>query len=188
MTENPLYISLFVSIIMIVIAILVKAIFFKKSNLRIYKSLFFTALILFPISVYLLYFQFIEFENRTVQKSWPTTLGTITQSRTIGERAIRPLVVYRFKVDSVIFTDSTSLNAPMFGGKRKKLDVAEKLVKEYPVGKAVEVFYNPDNPQESYITHQITWDILAKLGFYAFLILFSSFCLMLPRKSKGSSA
>ena len=187
MTVNPYYISLIVFVSLVIFAGLVKILIFNKNKVIIIKPLFLIALLVFPISTFLLFVQFVEFENREAHKSWPTTEGAIIESKIVGERAIRPQIIYQYKVDSVLYIDTSSLNAPMFGGKRKKHDVARALIADYPVGKKLIVSYDTVNPRNSEIVDSVTWDVLAKIGFYGFLILISAFCLMLPRKPKGSS-
>lgn len=204
--NGNLVVTLILFGIMLGTALLVRFLFFRKTKIVINKYFFYVSLIVIIASTILLYFQVEEFAEQGAKSSNSHTKGVVISSKVVGKRAIRPEVIYRFDVieyelsndtngsvinfkfvDSNRYIDTTSLNPPMFGGKRKKLDVAEKLVAEYPAGKEVVVFYDQGNPQESFITHQITWDILAKLGFYAFLVLISSFCLMLPRKPKDSS-
>ncbi|MEW6412911.1 MAG: DUF3592 domain-containing protein [Candidatus Zixiibacteriota bacterium] len=102
--------------------------------------------------------------NREVT-SWPTTTGIVVEAKVVGERAIRPRIVYQYRVDSVIYQGESSLNAPMFGGKRKKYDVAQELVRQYDVGHHVTVHFNPDSVSQSVIAPVITWAIYGRLAF-----------------------
>lgn len=96
--------------------------------------------------------------------SWPSVPGTVVVSEVVGDRAIRPRVVYEYLVDSVVYRSESDLRAPMFGGKRKKYDAAEELIGDYPVGSEVTVRYNPDSAAQSTVTAFVTWDVYSKLG------------------------
>lgn len=90
-------------------------------------------------------------------KRWPTVTGTVIQSQIIGSRAIRPLIVYRYRVGEIEVIDSSSLGIPSFGNRRIRLDESEKLTAEYAVGDTVTVHYNPDNPRQSLLYAREDW-------------------------------
>jgi hypothetical protein len=112
--------------------------------------------------------QFREVRNR---RHWPTVTGRITASSVVGERAFRPNLIYQYLVDSALFTDSSFLDMPSFGGRRSRYDAAEKKASEYPVGAEVPVHYNPDNPGESRLKVTAPWSIYGQVGFSGFLIV-----------------
>jgi len=97
-------------------------------------------------------------------QGWPSVTGTVVSSKVVGERAIRPQVIYEYQVDSVTYRAESDLQVPMFGGKRKKYDVAHELVERLPAGTLVTVCYNPDSAAESAIAPRITWDVYGKFG------------------------
>lgn len=106
---------------------------------------------------------------------WPTVEGTVVVSEIVGERAIHPLIVYQYKVGDSTYQSESSLHAPMFGGKRKKYDVADELVSRHPVGSAVVVFYNPDSAAQSTLAPGVEWSIYGRLGLGILLCLFGLF-------------
>ena len=110
-------------------------------------------------------------KNVSTVKSWPSVPGTVVESGVVGERAIRPRVVYEYIVDSITYRSESDLRAPMFGGKRKKYDAAEELAGDYPVGSEVTVRYNPDSTAQSTVTAFVTWDVYSKLGLALTLVL-----------------
>lgn len=108
-------------------------------------------------------------EHYTALRDWATTQGTIIASRVIGVRAFRPEIVYQYQVESSVFTDSTSLDPPSFGGRNSKRDAAEGVASEYPVGKAVTIHFNPKDPSDSRLKITAPWSVYGQLGFGAFL-------------------
>lgn len=99
------------------------------------------------------------------QKDWPIVDGIIVSSEVTGERAFHPRVVYRYYIDGILHTDSSDLHVPGFGGKRKRMEVAEKLVALYWKGDTVEVHYDPDRPVDSYLESSLRWGTFGRLGF-----------------------
>ncbi len=116
------------------------------------------------------------------KRHWPTVEGRVVTSEVAGTEAIRPLVIYTYSVDGVTFTDSTALQAPMFGNKRKEYEVARDLSGEHPTGSVVTVYYNPTNYQESTLTPEAPWDVYGKIGFGATLFMLGLFGMLLPLK------
>jgi hypothetical protein len=90
-------------------------------------------------------------------KHWPTVTGSVVQSEIIGSRAIRPLIVYKYRVGESEFIDSSSLGIPSFGNRRIRLDESEKLTAEYALGDTVTVHYNVDNPRQSLLYAREDW-------------------------------
>ncbi|UCG62094.1 MAG: DUF3592 domain-containing protein [Candidatus Zixiibacteriota bacterium] len=120
---------------------------------------------------------------------WPSVEGTVIESGIAGDRAIHPHIVYEYMVDSVVYRAESSLRAPMFGGKRKKYDVAKELVSEYPVGRAIRVHYSPDSAAHSMILTEVPWDVYGKLSLGVTLCLIGMFGLIWPLRAirTGSS-
>ncbi len=120
-------------------------------------------------------------EEATAVKNWPTIEGTVVDSRVVGERAFGPAVTYEYAVGDSQYTATSNLRAPMFGGKRKKFEVARKLVEEYPIGKRVTVYYSPANPSKARLFTGAGWDVYAKLGLGVTLFALGLFGLLLTR-------
>ncbi|UCE25362.1 MAG: DUF3592 domain-containing protein [Candidatus Zixiibacteriota bacterium] len=113
-------------------------------------------------------------------RTWPTVPGVVTESEVVGDRAIRPRVVYDYTVDGTIYRSESDLRVPMFGGRRKKYDVATKLVAKYPVGSQVTVYYQPDSVARSTIVPEVPWDVYGKLGLGVLLCLIGMTGLIQP--------
>ncbi|UCD62762.1 MAG: DUF3592 domain-containing protein [Candidatus Zixiibacteriota bacterium] len=113
---------------------------------------------------------------------WPSVAGRVVGSRVIGERAIRPEITYEYAVDGVTYRGVTDLGVPMFGGKRKKYDVAEKLAAQYPVGGPVVVYYDPDSTGRSTLTRRLGWDVWGKLSVGLVLCFLGLLGVTLPRR------
>jgi len=102
-------------------------------------------------------------------KQWPTVVGTVVQSEIVGSRAIRPLVIYQYSIDSARFVDSSSLGIPSFGNRRIRRDESSKLTAEYAAGDSVIVHYNPQDPQESMLYAREDWASYVRLSLGVFL-------------------
>ena len=91
-------------------------------------------------------------------RGWDTHEGTVIRSQ-VGEREIGPEVpveythdlLFEYQVGGELYQgDRVKRRAnPYFKNKAK----VERWVEDWPVGKQVEVFVNPDNPQEAVLDH-----------------------------------
>ncbi len=111
-------------------------------------------------------------------KHWPTATGTVVKSEIIGSRAIRPLIVYKYRVGDSEFIDSSSLGIPSFGNRRIRLDESEKLTAEYALGDTVTVHYNPDNPRQSLLYAREDWAQYMRLSLGVMLFALGVFSLI----------
>lgn len=112
-----------------------------------------------------------RFESYSIMSHWPATTGIITISEVVGERAFRPNVVFTYEVDGVVHLDSTDLNMPSFGGRNNRREAADTMAAMYPVGSAVTIHYNPENPSEAKMKVSPTWSVYGQLSFGITLIL-----------------
>ncbi|MCB2230181.1 DUF3592 domain-containing protein [bacterium] len=112
-----------------------------------------------------------RFESYSIMSHWPATTGIITISEVVGERAFRPNVVYTYEVDGVVHLDSTDLNMPSFGGRNNRREAADTMAAMYPVGSAVTIHYNPENPSEAKMKVSPPWSVYGQLSFGITLIL-----------------
>lgn len=99
--------------------------------------------------------------------NWPTVEGTVTESlleesRSDGSTMYSAHVVYEYALDGGQL-DSDRI---WFGGNYSTSDRSEmsKVVRDYPVGRKVTVYYSPDNPAES---------VLLPGAYFSTYILFS---------------
>ena len=91
-------------------------------------------------------------------KGWPSVMGTVIRSKVLvsksstsssgqlsrTETSYTPDVAYRYVVDG-----TTIKNDNIRYGLATNKYISENLVKQYPVGKEVKIFYNPGNPKQS---------------------------------------
>ncbi len=117
------------------------------------------------------YFAFSHLSQLRAMRDWPTVAGTVIESRIVGEKAIVPYVVYSYDVNSAPFLGTSDLGTPAFGNKSKRLNEAETLLAEYPVGKQVVVHYDAIDPKQSYIVSAVPWNAYAQAGIWMFLAL-----------------
>ena len=112
-----------------------------------------------------------------VHKRWPFVKGTIQTSRVKTElkddngKPIllhHPEILYRYQVKEREYTARES-----FHDLAEYQQTPEELVAAYPVGKQINVFYNPKNPQESTLktsfkiqwsTHLVVFLVLLAVG------------------------
>ncbi|MFH1891413.1 MAG: DUF3592 domain-containing protein [Candidatus Zixiibacteriota bacterium] len=126
------------------------------------------------------------------ERCWPVTEGTVIESDIAHDQTYRPQIAYSYTVSGVIYTDTTTLGAPGFGGKRKRYDVSRSLTHDHPVGSKIAIHYDPANPADSVPKTTITWDVYTKLSFgitlYAIGIFLSVGLIMGKGKSSASSS
>lgn len=116
------------------------------------------------------------------QREWPIVDGEVISSKVAGQRAYHPRVIYQYNVDGIMYTDSSDLRAPGFGGKRKRLEVAERLVAQYRKGDMVEVHFNRKRPEDSYLGSSLRWGTFGRLGFGLTLYLAGFFIFLSLRR------
>ncbi len=128
--------------------------------------------------------QIIERDLKT--NNWTKTQGIVISVKITGSRASSPEIIYSYTIDEKQFEDTSFLNAPMFGGKRKKREVAEALIEKYSIGESIKVFYNPDDNSKSRITPMLKWNSLGQISFGVALLIIS-LCLLTIRKKPDSN-
>ena len=99
------------------------------------------------------------------KRQWPATIAEVTDSKVLGNRAFYPQITYQFKINNNIYRKNTDLSTPGFGGKRSRYDTAEIIVSEYPQGKKVKVYYNPQDPHDSYLRIGPYWSDFVQFSF-----------------------
>ena len=128
---------------------------------------------------FLLQLEYRHLQQKLTERAWPTVTGYVIEARIDTSRALMPSILYEYEIGGRRYTNATDLHIPAFGGKAKRLETADQVVKSFPPGKAVTVHYNPANPEQSALRVGPTWDIFMKLGFGGFLLLLSSAGLVL---------
>ncbi len=117
----------------------------------------------------------IFFTRRKVTQAaaWPSTMGTVTQSRiqmrssSEGGSTAYPLVEYAYQVMGQPYQNTKVMPGPDIGGSG-----ARKVVDRYPAGAQVMVYYNPQKPSEALLERsmpgamKIFWIILIILDVF----------------------
>lgn len=86
---------------------------------------------------------------------WQSVSGRIAVSKAIGERQLKggiiyyPHVKYEYQVGGQSYINNRIYAGGLREGIRHEETVQNNVTKEYPVGKEVQVYYNPANPAES---------------------------------------
>lgn len=127
-----------------------------------------------------------ELRHEMQRRTWPTTAGVITESRVSETRTHYPIIRYKYAIDSVEYAGITDLNTPMFGGKAKRFETSERVVAAYRPGQKVVVYYNPQNPGESFLTPTPKWNVFMQVGLALFVYgvaLFFAFNLSLGKRA-----
>lgn len=117
------------------------------------------------------YFQADHLATLRAMRNWPTVAGKVIESRLAGKKAIVPHVVYSYDVDAQPYVGISDLGTPAFGNTSKRLNEAETLLADYPVGKDVTVHYDTSDPQKSYIVSAVPWNAYGQMGLWVFLSL-----------------
>ncbi len=107
----------------------------------------------------------IKLNSEMKMKDWPRVIGTVSSVEVVGTRAFHPVVSYSYIVNDVEYQSMQHLEAPGFGGKRKRWDVADKTAALYNPGMEIDVYYNPDDPSESRLIVGPTYGIYLQLTF-----------------------
>ena len=99
---------------------------------------------------------------------WPSTEGTVTDSEVIRSQdddgvQYKPEVLYSYQVEEEDYQQSNirydgnwSTNSPTY---------ANKTVKKYPVGKAVDVYYDPEDAFEAVLEPGTSWASYSLVAF-----------------------
>lgn len=143
------------------------------------RGLVFVMLGMFAAGIVMMAWGGYEIKGSRESGSWPSVQGAITSSR-MSKRITRdsdhrkrttyyPKVGFQYQVDGRKYTSSRiAFGTGDTGGSAKW---ARKVVNKYPVGKAVTVYYNPQDPQYGVLESGITWRsiifLLAGFAFFA---------------------
>ena len=119
------------------------------------------------------------------RKDWPVATGRVIKAEADTSGAIRPIVTYAYVVGGRAHVDSSDLQAPGFGNKTKQYELAEELIRLYPVGKEIDVHYDPVNETHSVLIVSPSWRIFGQLGLGMVLFAGALFFLLLPRQKIG---
>ena len=119
--------------------------------------------LLFP-AVWLILDQEAQIREGFHRRSWPIAKAVIIDTKGVGERAYNPELTYRFQIDSMTFINKSNLHTPGFGRKRSRKQTSRIIISDYQIGNQLNVYYNPENPLESYIRTGPYWSDYMQLS------------------------
>lgn len=149
----------------------------RLSALGAHRWIGITGLVLSVAGTALIVFAFSRFEQARVRASWPGVEATVTGSEITGNRVNNPRITYEYQVQGRTYEGVSRVGAPGFGGKHKRLEVAEAITEKYPAGSALEVRYDPDNPAFSLVVVRASWAAYMKLSVGVFVLVGGVFLL-----------
>lgn len=129
----------------------------------------------------LMAFQFGYLSDFMERRQWPICDGVVVRSEIVGKRARHPIIGYEFVVDGKPYAAESDLQAPGFGLRSNREEVAQAIIHALPIGALVRVYYDPQNPATAVLKPGAKWDVFARLscgflmyfvGIYAFLTVF----------------
>lgn len=88
-------------------------------------------------------------------QKWQSVTGRVVVSKAVGERQLNggviyyPHVEYEYQVGEQTYKNGRIHPGGSRDGIRHEETVQNNVTREYPVGKEVQVYYNPGNPPES---------------------------------------
>jgi len=116
---------------------------------------------------------------------WPHTVGRVVSSTLEydDEHAAYPRILYEFDLNGTRFQG----DRVHYGGYRSRDDpYALRLVKQYPEGREVTVYYLPDNPENCLLEPGMRWHVWLLPGVGAvFLIIGCLLLAIVPKLLQG---
>jgi len=112
-----------------------------------------------------------EISTGLIRQSWPTAKATVVETSIIGERAYSPEITCEYNVAGKKYTHKTDLQTPGFGRKKSRQQTSRIIIAQYPVGTEINIYYNPDNPEESFVRTGPYWNNYLVLSFGYFVLL-----------------
>ena len=126
-------------------------------------------------------------------KSWPTTVGTITKSAVDswikdGNSQYEAQVNYSYKVEGEMYNSSKIITSGSYSG--SSMTKAKEIVAEYPLGKVVDVFYDPEVPDSAALIPGVRAGDVALAGgmlLFAVIGLLVIFRIIKPKRSYSNT-
>lgn len=121
---------------------------------------------------YLIYRSIQDRKKAKASLNWPSTQGRVVESRVVESRSTdsdgdtsttyRPYIKYEYQVVGTTFTsDKLAIGPAVSTSNYRK---SEEKVRRMPVGAAVTVFYNPDDPTDAVLEQRSNAGLMLALG------------------------
>ncbi len=99
-----------------------------------------------------------------VYRNWQTVKGRVVEAEIAGKRAFHPRVKYTFHWQDSSYSNISDLDAPGFGTKAARFQVAREMLKNIHVGDSIDVWVNPQNPAENTLVNHPRWNSFMQYG------------------------
>ncbi|MBL4884939.1 MAG: DUF3592 domain-containing protein [Planctomycetaceae bacterium] len=115
-------------------------------------------------------------------QDWPSTNGSVLSSEVVsnrdndGDTSYRPQIEYSYQVDGQDYQQGNIRYDGDWGSSNSSY--AHKTVREYPIGKQVDIYYDPENVTEAVLEPGVTWASYSILGFGLIFFLVGSVILL----------
>ena len=97
-------------------------------------------------------------------RNWQTVKGRVVEAEIAGKRAFHPKVKYTFHWQDSSYSNISDLDAPGFGTKAARFQVAREMLKNIHVGDSIDVWVNPQNPAENTLVNHPRWNSFMQYG------------------------
>ncbi len=127
-----------------------------------------------------------EKKKATTAQTWPSVNGRVVEAYVAEDvqvdsegdqnRVFAPRVVYEYEVNGQTYQNNRlRLGIESFIGSRRKV---EQELARFPVGSAVKVYYNPDNPAEAVLQPGVSSKAALVIGITFLVIAGMTACLV----------
>jgi hypothetical protein len=117
----------------------------------------------------------VKLKNAAETNRWPITNGTVTSSEVAGAMKYYPSVSYNYIVDSAVYTSNRISNMNF---NTKNRSVVEEVLKKYPLGSEVKVYYNSTDPSKSLLEPGINTGNILLLAFGLIVLAIPTFSVL----------
>lgn len=117
----------------------------------------------------------VKLKNAAETNSWPTTNGTVTSSEMGGVMKYYPSVSYSYIIDSTVYTSKRISNMNF---NTKNSSVVEEVLKKYPLGSEIKVYYNSADPSMALLEPGIITGNILLLAFGMLVLAVPTFSIL----------
>ena len=114
-------------------------------------------ILLLVMGISLLVMSLLTIKQNDQMSTWPSTIGTIVNTKITGERARMPQIEYHYSLNNKSYSGFSDLKTPAFGNRKFRDQTARNVLKNYKIGDTLSVSFNPLIPQESTLTIGVEW-------------------------------
>jgi hypothetical protein len=133
---------------------------------------------------FILYNSYRDYLKAKATYEWPSTLGSVVASEikeksSDGGFSYEPVVTYEYQVEgNTLRSSKLKISEVITNGSYSQ---AEKLIRHFPVGRKVDVIYNPEDPQESVLVEGMSskW-LWTTIGFAVFFFILAAIAVVKP--------